>query len=182
MGRLLCSLLLAAALAGPAMADQNDERLEKLFDALLAASSPQEAQLPEQMIWSVWLESESPTVNLLMKRGIEAMGEGEAELALAMFNAIVELAPDYAEGWNKRATLYFLMGRYEDSIADCERTLKLEPRHFGALSGLGMIYVQLENDAKALDAYRRALAVHPQLTQVRAEVERLAKKLRGDRI
>lgn len=182
MGRLFRALLLAAALAAPAMADQNDERLEPLFDALLNASSAQEAQLPEQMIWSVWLEAKSPTVDLLAKRGVEAMGEGEGELALAMFNAVVELAPDYAEGWNKRATLYYLMGRYEDSIADCERTLKLEPRHFGALSGLGMIYAQLENDEKALRAYRRALAVHPNLAQARAEVERLTKKLRRDRI
>jgi tetratricopeptide (TPR) repeat protein len=182
MGRFLRSLVLAAALAGPAMADQKDERLDKLFDALLAAVSPQEAQLAERMIWSVWLESGSPTVDLLMQKGVAAMGEGDAEPAFAMFNAIVELAPDYAEGWNKRATLYFLMGRFEDSIADCERTLKLEPRHFGALSGLGMIYVQLGQDAKALDAYRRALAVDPQLVRERAEVERLTKKVRGDRI
>ena len=182
MGRFLRILLLAAALAGPAMADQKDERLDKLFDALLEAGSPQEAQLPEQMIWSVWLESGSPTVDLLMKKGVTAMSEGEAEAALVMFNTIVELAPDYAEGWNKRATLYYLMGRLEESISDCERTLKLEPRHFGALSGLGMIYVQLEQDAKALDAYKRALAVHPQLLRLRAEVERLTKKVRGDRI
>lgn len=182
MGRILRILVLAAGLAGPAMADQNDERLENLFDALLAAGSPQEAQLPEQMIWSVWLESGSPTVDLLMKRGVQAMGEGQADLALAMFNSVVELAPDYAEGWNKRATLFYLMDRYEESIADCERTLKLEPRHFGALSGLGMIYVQLERDDKALEAYKRALAVHPQLPQVRAEVERLTKKVQGDRI
>lgn len=182
MGRFLRAILLAAALAGPAMADQNDERLDKLFDALLAAGSPQEAQLPEQMIWSVWLDSDSPTVDLLMKKGVAAMHEGEVEPALAMFNAVVELAPDYAEGWNKRATLYFLMGRFEDSLADCERTLKLEPRHFGALSGLGTIYLELGQDAKALDAYRRALAVHPQLPRERAEVERLTKKVRGDRI
>jgi tetratricopeptide (TPR) repeat protein len=134
------------------------------------------------MIWSVWLESGSPTVDLLMKKGVGAMGEGQAEPALAMFNAIIELAPDYAEGWNKRATLHYLMGRFEDSIADCERTLKLEPRHFGALSGLGMIYLQLEQDAKALEAYKRALAVHPQLPRLRSEVERLTKKVRGDRI
>jgi tetratricopeptide (TPR) repeat protein len=182
MGRFLRLLVVAAALAGPAMADQKDERLDKLFDALLAAGSPQEAQLAERMIWSVWLESGSPTVDLLMQKGVAAMSEGDVEPALAMFNAVIELAPDYAEGWNKRATLYFLMGRLEESIADCQRTLKLEPRHFGALSGLGMIYAQLGQDAKALDAYRRALAVDPQLVRERAEVERLTKKVRGDRI
>lgn len=182
MGRFLRILLLAAALAGPAMADQKDERLDALFDALLEAGSPQEAQLAEQMIWSVWLDSPSPTVELLMQKGISAMNEGEPEAAIVMFNTIVELAPDYAEGWNKRATLYYLMGRLEDSIADCKRTLELEPRHFGALAGLGMIYVQLEEDEKALEAYRRALAVHPNLPRARAEVERLTKKIRGNRI
>ena len=181
MGRILRILLLAAALAGPAMADQTDERLDDLFDALQAAGSPQEAQLAERMIWAVWLESGSPTVDLLMSKGIGAMGEREAEPALAMFNTVIELAPDYAEAWNKRATLYYLMGRLEDSIADCERVLKLEPRHFGALSGLGMIYLQLEQDEKALDAYKRALAVHPNLP-LRPEIERLTKKDRGDRI
>ena len=182
MGRFLRTLILAAALAGPAMADQKDERLDSLFDALQAAGSPQEAQRAEQAIWGLWLESSSPTVDLLMKRGVQAMNEGQAEPALALFNAIVELAPDYAEGWNKRATLLYLMGRLEASVADCERTLKLEPRHFGALSGLGMIYVQLEDEEKAVAAYKRALAVNPQLLQVRVEVERLNKKIRGNRI
>jgi tetratricopeptide (TPR) repeat protein len=182
MGRFLRTLILAAALAGPAMADQKDERLDALFDALLAAGSPMEAQQAEQAIWALWLESRSPTVELLMRRGVQAMNEGQAEPALALFNAIVELAPDYAEGWNKRATLLYLMGRLEDSIADCERTLKLEPRHFGALSGLGMIYVQLEDEEKALAAYRRALAVNPQMPRLRAEVERLVKKVEGSRI
>jgi len=182
MGRFLRTLILAAALAGPAMADQKDERLDSLFDALQAAGSPMEAQQAEQAIWGLWLESKSPTVDLLMKRGVQAMNEGQAEPALALFNAIVELAPDYAEGWNKRATLLYLMGRLEASVADCERTLKLEPRHFGALSGLGMIYVQLEDEEKAVAAYKRALAVNPQMLRIRVEVERLTKKIRGNRI
>ena len=181
MGRILHMLFLAAVLAGPAMADQTDERLDPLFDALHAAGSPQEAHLAERMIWAVWLESGSPTVDLLMQKGIAAMGERDIEPALAMFNTVIELAPDYAEGWNKRATLYYLIGRLDESVADCERTLKLEPRHFGALSGLGMIYLQLEEDRKALDSYKRALAVHPHLP-LRPEIERLTKKVRGDRI
>lgn len=184
MLRRLAWLLLAIAMAAsaPARADQKDPRLDTLFDQLFEAPTAEAAKQVEQAIWAVWLESGSPTVDLLMQRAIVAMNEQQFDAALALFNTVVELAPDYAEGWNKRATLYYLMGRLQASIEDVERTLELEPRHFGALSGLGIIYAQQGEDEKALDAFERALIANPHLEHPRAEVERLKRKLRGEPI
>ena len=104
----------------------------------------------EAQVWSTWLESESPTVTLLMRRALEAVSQNRYQDSLDILANIVEIAPDYAEGWNKRATVLFLMQRYQESIKDVERTLALEPRHFGALSGPGLIYMALDEEAKAL--------------------------------
>ena len=136
----------------------------------------------EAQVWSTWLESESPTVTLLMRRALEAMSQNRYQDSLDILANIVEIAPDYAEGWNKRATVLFLMQRYRESIKDVERTLALEPRHFGALSGLGLIYTALDQEAKALTAFERALAVNPHLRHAEAEVKRLKKKVRGEKI
>lgn len=163
-------------------ADQNDPRLDYLFVHLQDVDKSQQARLIEQLIWGVWLESESPTLKLLMGRAVHAMGENKFDAALEILHSVVVVAPDYAEGWNKRATVYFLMGRYEESIADVERTLSLEPRHFGALSGLGLIYSHLEDNASALDAYERALKANPHLDQAKTEVKRLRSKVKGERI
>ena len=166
----------------PAQADQNDPRLDVLFAKLQAQDGPHGARMVEQMIWGVWLESDSATVSLLMQRGVEAMNERRFDTALEAFTSIVEQAPEFAEGWNKRATLFYLMGRFRESLADVEKALDLEPRHFGALSGLGLIYSQLENEEGALEAYEQALQVNPHLPLARLEVERLRKKVRGNRI
>ena len=182
MRQLLGILAILLWLGGPAAADQDDSRLDSLFAKLHEDIEPHGARMVEQMIWGVWLESDSATVSLLMNRGVEAMGERRFEAALEAFNTIVELAPDFAEGWNKRATLFYLMGRFQDSLSDVEKTLDLEPRHFGALSGLGLIYTQLDDEEHALEAYEQALAVNPHLPLARLEVERLRKKVRGKRI
>jgi tetratricopeptide (TPR) repeat protein len=117
-----------------------------------------------------------------MGRVLKAMGKQKFGEALELLNTIVVIAPDYAEGWNKRATVYFLLGQYQNSIADIETTLDLEPRHFGALSGLGQIYMRLEEFASALDAYERALLVNPHLGHAEKVVERLRKKVKGENI
>lgn len=166
----------------PALADQNDPRLDTLFALLQEDAAEHSVKIVESRIWSVWHESDSATVSLLLSRGTKAMHENRYDVALRAFDSIVELQPDFAEGWNKRATLYFLMGRYRDSLADVEKTLELEPRHFGALSGLGMIYTKLEQDENALEAYEQALAVNPHLQQAKSEVRRLRKKVLGNRI
>jgi tetratricopeptide (TPR) repeat protein len=183
--RWLLPLSLALALllaARAAHADQTDPRLTELFDKLAAADAAEDAKRLEQAIWSVWLESGSATVDLLMQRSIKAMHAQRLDEAIGLLTTIVELKPDYAEGWNKRATVLFMLGRLDSSIQDCEKVLELEPRHFGALSGLGMIYEQLEDNKQALEAYERALTVNPHLEGAQREVERLKPLVEGERI
>ena len=185
MARLLALvvLVLGLGLAGaPASARQNDARLDSLFGRLHATDDPREALPIQNRIWEVWMRSESDTIDLLMSRGTRAMAQGSYGAALAVFDSIVDLDPDFAEGWNKRATVHYLMGNFSASVADIERTLALEPRHFGALSGLGLIYTALDDDNGALRAFRDALAVNPHLPNARERVKRLEKKLKGEGI
>lgn len=184
MRRLILTLLLVMPLFAvvPASADQTDERLDELFARLLATSDPREARTIEHLVWGIWLQSGSDTVDLLMQRSIKAMSEGRFAEGDGLLTSIVEIKPDFAEGWNKRATLYYMMGRFDESIADVEKTLALEPRHFGALSGLGLIYSQREEWDKALHAYERALGVNPHLPNAEQAIDELTKKVKGERI
>jgi tetratricopeptide (TPR) repeat protein len=168
------------AFPGGVAADQTDQRLPALFDRLKAAGSEDEAKAAETQIWQIWTENADPEINGLMLRGLQAMAEDDEDQAVAAFNEIVERKPDFAEGWNKRATAYFIRGDFDASVADIERTLQLEPHHFGALSGLGQIYLALDNKAAALKAFEAALAIDPYLTSVKAAVESLKKQLQGD--
>ena len=179
---MLCACLLLLGLAGAAAADQKDPRLDTLFEMLKASSSPREAATFEGEIWSLWLQHDSPTISLLMDRTLAAMNEGRLAESLEILNEMVVLAPDFAEAWNKRATVLYLMQRFEDSLRDVEKTLRLEPRHFGALSGKGLIYNALGDDAKALAAFERTLEIAPQSQFAQGEVKRLTKKVRGEKI
>ncbi len=176
------TLALILAMAPAALARQDDPRLDDLFAKLQSTDNPREALILQQQIWQVWTLSGSDTVDVLMSRGNQAMAAGQYEAALKLFNSVIELDPEFAEGWNKRATLYYLMGRYNDSVADIQHTLVLEPRHFGALSGLGMIYDAIDDDEGALKAFREALSVNPHLPGARHAVIRLRKKLKGEGI
>jgi tetratricopeptide (TPR) repeat protein len=148
--------------AGIAAADQKDARLPALFEALQKAPDPVAALEVEAKIWAIWLEANDPAIDQLMTEGSEAMGTQQYGRALEKFNAIIAQRPDFAEGWNKRATLYYLMGNYEQSLADIDRTLELEPRHIGALSGLGLVNLRMEREEAAADAFQRVLAIDPQ--------------------
>ena len=180
LGALL--MLVLTATGGSAMADQGDPRLDHYFDQLKSVSDAAEARQIEHSIWMLWGQSGSDTVDLLMARGEEAMAARAFDKALALFNAVIEYKPDFAEGWNRRATLHFLVGAYVASIKDIDRTLALEPRHFGALSGLGLVNIALDRLEAALDAFRRALAVNPQLQGTRQNIKALEKKIRGEAI
>jgi tetratricopeptide (TPR) repeat protein len=176
---LLCALAVVLGCMAPAQADQQDIRLEGLFARLQAASSRAEAQATQQQIWQIWIESDDRLANRLMQAGIEAMTGGQHELALQYFDRLVERAPDFAEGWNKRATTYYLMEEYEASVLDIERTLELEQRHFGALSGLGMIYEAIGEPAAALRSFEAAVAINPHLDGARQRIDALRRQLRG---
>jgi len=163
-------------------ADQTDQRLPALFDQLKAAKTAAEAQPIEAQIWTIWTRSPNEQVNQLMAEGISAMNMADPKTALEDFTKVVEMAPDFAEGWNKRATLLYLLGQFDASMADIDHTLELEPRHFGALSGLGLIQMSLEHDEQALDAFERALSIHPQMTGARANVEALKERIKSKSI
>ena len=138
--------------------DDADRVLARLADA-----DPEVRAGASAAVWRIWSRSGDPAIDRLFARGTGQMQAAEMEEALATFDAIVKRKPAFAEGWNKRATILFLLGRYEESLKDCDQVLKRNPRHFGALSGAGQIHLQLGNAELALDFLRRALAVNPNL-------------------
>jgi len=131
----------------------------------------------EQALWQVWSRSGDDEVDGLLALGIEQMSAREGDAAVETFSRVIARRPDFAEGWNKRATAHYLMGAYAKSLADCDEVLKRNPHHFGALSGYGMIYLQLDQPARALEYFERALAVNPNLSSVVDTVEMLKRLL-----
>ncbi len=164
------------------LAGQNDPRLDDLFRALKAAPSEAASAPIESRIWALWTRSGIDDIDRLMALGMEAMTIRDFPTADAVFTTIVENAPNFAEGWNKRATLYYLMGAVKKSVDDVEKTLALEPRHFGALSGLGLIRLAEENEKAALEAFERGLAIHPHMAGATTYIRKLKLKLLGREI
>ena len=123
--------------------------------------------LAERSMWQVWNRSGDADIDRLFEIGVEQMASRAGEAAVDTFTRIIERRPDFAEGWNKRATVYYLMGEYTKSLADCDEVMKRNPYHFGALSGYGMIHTQLGNPERALEYFERALAINPNLDGVR---------------
>ena len=129
--------------------------------------------LAERALWQVWSRSGDPEVDALFQEGVAQMTQRDGPAAIATFSRIIEKRPEFAEGWNKRATVYFLMGEYQKSLADCDEVVKRNPSHFGALSGYGQIYLQLNQPERALSYFERALTVNPNLEQVERVIEEL---------
>ena len=127
----------------------------------------------ETALWQVWSRSGDEEADRLFAIGVEQMAARQGEAAVETFTRVIERKPEFAEGWNKRATVYYLLGEYEKSRADCDEVLKRNPHHFGALSGYGMIYLQLDQPERALGYFERALGVNPNLTSVRETLEAL---------
>jgi tetratricopeptide (TPR) repeat protein len=197
-------LLLAAVIVAPASVSAQDSRtapqrqqkklpeapgklpkadrtrgLDFLFGALKVAPDEASAKHVEARIWALWMQTPSDTAALLMTRAKAAMDARKLDVAQKLLDAVVKLRPDYVEGWNRRATLYYLRNDYTHSLEDIEQVLVREPRHFGALSGLGMIMRDLGDEKRALDAFRKALAVNPHLSKVPELVKTLTEKVEG---
>jgi tetratricopeptide (TPR) repeat protein len=155
------------------------------LDALLRDDSALVRDYAEQGLWALWSRSGDAGIDGLMARGVEQMDAQDYAAAIATFSDIVRRKPEFAEGWNKRATVYYLAGEYRKSIADCAEVLKRNPRHFGALSGLGLIYTRLERYDDALAWSRKALDVNPNMLGVEMNIksiERLLAEKRGKQI
>ena len=165
-----------------AAADQNDPRLDELFARLAVTKDGSEAHAIEAVIWNIWSKADTAGARVLLSQGTADMAAGRHEAALASFDAVVDLEPDFAEGWNKRATVRYLMDDFAGSVADIKRTVALEERHFGALSGLGLIYDQLDQKEAAIKAFRAALEIHPHLDGIRDRMEQLTKDVEGRKL
>lgn len=152
------------------------EQLDLLFETLRTAKDEASAQSTEAMIAEVWLKSGSDTVDLLMTWAQQAVKDKDYPLALDYLDRIVTLKPDYVEGWNTRATVYYLREDYGRALADIERTLKLEPRHFGALTGLGTIMQEVGDDKRALEVYRKVIMLDPHMDSVQKQIDELSGK------
>jgi len=167
-----------AKLPRPQRGDRK-QNLEFLFGALKVAPDAESAKAIEERIWALWFVSGSDTADLLMSRVKTAMEGKDLDLAIQLLNAIVEIKPDYVEAWNRRATLFFMKKEYGQAVADIRQVLAREPRHFGALSGLGLIMHELGEEKRALEVFRRALAINPHLERIPDLVKQLTEKVEG---
>ena len=192
-------LLIATGLSAPALAQDvvpdsgiqdsedhaeaatplTEETLDGLFVRLAASEDEEEAKAVEFEIIKRFHQSGSDTTDLLMSWVSKAMDEEKLPLALDVLDRVVVIQPDYAEGWNKRATVNFMIGEFGRSVADIEKALALEPRHFGALSGLGLILKELGEDERALEAFEEALRIHPYLDNAKTMVKRLKDEMKN---
>ena len=163
----------------PKVGPDRTRGLDLLFGALKAAPDEVSAKAVEAKIWAIWLQTPSDTAALLMARAKAAIDAQQGDIALKLLDATIKLRPDYVEAWNRRATLYYLRNDYGRSLADIQQVLVREPRHFGALAGLGMIMQDLGDDKRALDAFRKALDVNPHLDKVPDLVKTLTEKVEG---
>ena len=155
------------------------QNLDRLFEALKVAPDDDSAKYVEGRIWAIWLASPSDTANLLMGRAKTAVDGKDYDLAIKLINAVIDIKPDFIEAWNRRATIYYSKKEFGRALEDIHEVLAREPRHFGALSGLGIILQELGDDKHALEVFRRALAVHPRLERIPDLVKKLADKIDG---
>lgn len=169
--------LLIAGASAPVIADQRDSRLPELFRQLQQAKSPVEAMTVEGVIWAIWAESGDKELDRLLAEGTAAMSVDDYATALADFDALTQRAPQFAEGWNKRATLLYLIGDLQASLEDIDRVLKLEPRHFGALAGLGLVNLGLDREEAARDAFAQVLKIDPMNLAAKANLKAVQQQL-----
>lgn len=177
--KLIHQLALAAILLFPVYvkADQSDSRLEPLFFTLQNSQNPEELLSAETTIWEIWFESGKEEIDLLMEEAGTAVQVGNLKFAEKIYSQVIEMAPEFSEGWNRRATVRYYQKDYEGSLSDIQRTLLLEPRHFGAIWGLGMIQGSQRNFSAAIAAFERLLELKPNARDAQPRIELLKQEL-----
>ncbi|VAV96257.1 hypothetical protein MNBD_ALPHA06-1424 [hydrothermal vent metagenome] len=161
------------------VAAQDSAAVETLLDRIAVAEDEAQAELLSEEVWARFFDSGSPSVDLMLQRGITAQAQGDLDLAGDFFADVVEFAPEFAEGWNRRAALEYARGEYAAALEDLGVAISLQPRHFGALAGLGLVLERLGSAEGAYQAYQDALAVHPFLTQAIDGAARLENQVKG---
>ena len=154
-------------------ADQNDSRLDNLFQLLLETDSEITINNITSNIWDIWYETNDPKIEADFYRGMESMSTGDLLMSVAFFTRVIEKNPTFAEGWNKRATVYFMLGKIDKSMIEIIETLKLEPRHFGAMDGMASIFIQTQQFYKAIGIYDQILKIFPKSISIIEKKERL---------
>ena len=158
-------------------ADQNDARLEDLFKILSKTESDVQINEVTSSIWDIWHETNDPLIEADFYRGLESMRTGDLLMAVAFFTRVINKNPNFAEGWNKRATAYYLLGKFDASMMDIHETLKLEPRHFGAMDGMGLIFIHFQQFDKAIEIYDQMLEIFPNNSSTIQKKEMLINRL-----
>ena len=176
-------MLLVLLFCGNATSESEDRnlKLDQLFDQLKNSNNVSKALEIEIKIWNIW--STHPTQEKLtqsLEKGSDLMSKGELELAYKIFSTIIDSAPDWAEGWNKRATVLYLMGRYHDSLNDINEVLKRESRHFGALSGQGLVQIKLKNYEKAIKSYQAVQKIYPSIRAAKVMIPQLRELIKDE--
>lgn len=176
---VLACLVVPVQASEPALPDARKpaevraEQLDTLFARLTKSGSSEAARILEKRIWALWSTSDSPTAEALLQQATRAMNDGAPREALTILNRLVGTFPDFAEAWNRRATLFYLMKRDEEALLDIQRVLDIEPRHFGALAGRGLIYQRQKRYGEALESFEQALRLNPGLEAVKAAIQEL---------
>ena len=182
MKKLSLYVFLVLIFCGNVLAESKDRdiRLNQLFEQLKKSNNASLAFEIEMKIWNIW--STHPIHDSLtqsLAKGSGLMSKGELEVAYKIFSTIIESAPDWAEGWNKRATVLYLMGRYQESLKDINEVLKRESRHFGALSGQGLVQTELKNYEKAIKSYQAAQKIYPSIKAAKIMIPQLEELIKG---
>ena len=154
-------------------ADQNDQRLNYLFDKLAITKDQQEIETLTNQIWKIWHEIDDPKMTRAFETGVQMMNLGFHSRAIDYFDKVIFEIPNFAEAWNKRATAHFMMGNFDLSMRDISKTLELEPRHFGALDGMGLIFIHLNQPEKAIDIYDKMLEIFPNSNSTKMKKDRI---------
>ena len=152
---------------------------DEMFEELKNAPSEQEATSIALDIWAAWMESGSAAADLVMERAVTAQSNGDIELARELYDRVISIQPDYAEAYNRRASVFLMEEKMGEALRDVNKALELEPRHFGAWTGLGRVFEELGAKDQALEAYKEALKIHPTLSPARSAVARLQKETTG---